>query len=774
MAATLQESFDNGTSVYNAWVSSTVYYGQTWTTASSYELYEFSLKLIKPSASFPGNTTAYLFAVNGSGQPILPILATSNVFDANSLPTGGSGTWVDFVFATQPLLANATKYAVCIQNSWGSAGKLRVITYKASDAYVPGQLAWGSGLPMPVHATYDCVFRAQGEDPLGDVTVDGVTIAAEGGFDITGATFLSSIEPILGAAGNFVVTPTFENTIPQATILAGITFLPQEDISTKVQGAASGHDPRFNDLIPTWMGSYLTSDDTSSTPSEPTVEEADCLEMNDQHFWFERTTLLPRGTVDLGQIVSQQTIPIELYNADRYEAITVISVIDNLGAGLSIAGVPATPYDIDPQTSTSAVVTVETAGALSVDASYTFVTTVGTYTFYITGSRIVLFPIRPMSPMREHLLFSTTVLEATDGSEQRIANRKTPRSMFEFTIKSDRRRMEMLLFDRQNKVLATPAWHEPSFVASPVSIGDSTVTVDSTDYASFHVGGYAIVFQDEGVYDALEIQSMTSTTLTFTSTTAFAYANNTQVMPLMLAYVQSAVAAQKNLLNTQTFNLRLTVPAIDEDIADASAFGTRGGLTFLDEPNMVESGALSEVLEQKRLVIDNTTGLYGFFSQWQQNKRRSVKGFKTNTRQELWELRQLFHYLKGQQVAFYIPTFSKDIVPNQKLLNAGTGITMDFIGYTVNADGRAPKDEIRVWLKDGTLLERTITGYAELSQAEEQLSVDSPWPYDIEVDDIERIEFIEKVRLNVDDITITHYNALGLTKTFVPTKEVFD
>jgi len=54
------------------------------------------------------------------------------------------------------------------------------------------------------------------------------------------------------------------------------------------------------------------------------------------------------------------------------------------------------------------------------------------------------------------------------------------------------------------------------------------------------------------------------------------------------------------------------------------------------------------------------------------------------------------------------------------------------------------------------------------------LTVDAVWPSDIEPDDIERIDWLEKVRINTDDIVITHFNAIGEAQCFVPTKEVFD
>ena len=491
--------------------------------------------------------------------------------------------------------------------------------------------------------------------------------------------------------------------------------------------------------------------------------------------WFDRVHLLPRIVQELGNVLGVQVINVELYNSDMEDTITISSITDNLGSGISIAGVPAIPFNLAPRENVEAVVTINAVGSLLIDASYTFHQSTGeTYTIYITGSRVVLLPIRPEAPMREHLIFDTKVLTAIDGTEQRIANRKAPRSMFEFTIKDERRMVEMLLMDRQAKICAVPAWHEPSFVSSAVTTGDYTVNVNTTDYANLYVGGYAIVFQDQYTYDALEIDSMTATSLTFLSPATHDYTVKTQVMPLMAAYFNHSIATSKNIYNEQTFNLQLKVDAIDRDIADASAFNTYDGKVFLDGPNLVDRGQLSEVVEKQVLVLDNITGIFSEFSKWDRSKRRSTKGFKTDTRQELWELRQLLHYLKGQQVSFYIPTFTKDLYPNQTLINTSSTFTMDNIGYTINARDRAPKDFFRMLLKDGTELTRTVVSSSEVSTAVEQLTVDDPWPYDIDPDDIERIDFLEKVRINVDDVVITHYNALGQSKTFIPTKEVFD
>jgi hypothetical protein len=99
-------------------------------------------------------------------------------------------------------------------------------------------------------------------------------------------------------------------------------------------------------------------------------------------------------------------------------------------------------------------------------------------------------------------------------------------------------------------------------------------------------------------------------------------------------------------------------------------------------------------------------------------------------------------------------------------------MTIANIGYNVNAQQRWPKQVIRVHLKSGTILTRTIQNSSIVSNTEEQLTVDTAWPSTYTVDDIERVEFLEKVRLDVDDIVIVHYNGLGQAECIVPIKEV--
>ena len=610
-------------------------------------------------------------------------------------------------------------------------------------------------------------------DPASFEATD-ITILGEGSIEVDAIQIAQGIDPVsISGAGRIVALPVASNSDHHASILGIPTIIitPGKDADIDAGSATLWNEPKPL-TAPIILGSGgeqqavmrgATQNDHGGAGLVNGIESP----------WFDVAHLLPRLTQDLGNVISDQVVPCELYNADKLESITVASITNNLGGGIEVIGVPTAPFNIASQGSLVFSVLIKRAGDLTISGDYTLTLSTGeTYTLYFIGSRIVLFPIRPETPLREHLIFDTKIIEAIDGSEQRISNRQYPRGMFEATYKGGQKKIEMILFDRQAKIVAYPAWHQPAFLSGAHAVDDVTVTVNTTDYANFYVGGYAVVLQDENYYDALKIESMTATTLTFESGLSYNYASNVQVMPLLTAYIEASSASIKYTNNQQYFNLRIHADPEVNNIADDSAWTAYDGKPFMDGPNLIKGGQLSEALRTKVFVIDNLTGLRTPTTAWDHNKRYSKKGWKTNSRQELWELYQLLHFLKGKNVSFYIPTFWKDLIVTDTMLTGTFVLNMDNIGYTVNAHQRWPKQVIRIIFKDGSILTRTIQNSAEVSETQEQLTLDAGWPAEYEPEDIERIEFLEKVRLDVDDITIIHYNALGQAECVVPIKEV--
>ena len=84
----------------------------------------------------------------------------------------------------------------------------------------------------------------------------------------------------------------------------------------------------------------------------------------------------------------------------------------------------------------------------------------------------------------------------------------------------------------------------------------------------------------------------------------------------------------------------------------------------------------------------------------------------------------------------------------------------------------APHDHIRITKTDGTTLDRAITNVAEIDADEERISVDGNWPSNIAVADIERIEYLELVRLDSDRIRVAHHEVAGDATIDLPVRSV--
>jgi hypothetical protein len=329
------------------------------------------------------------------------------------------------------------------------------------------------------------------------------------------------------------------------------------------------------------------------------------------------------------------------------------------------------------------------------------------------------------------------------------------------------------MYEWQSREFGVPVWFEQMTLTASVAVDQTTISVDTTAYSDLRIGGLAVVRESHTKYDALEIVSFTSNTITFASGMLHAYEIGTEVMPVRRCYAQGEFGGSRYAADLETFALRFRVIDNDADLADKSAFPTWNTKVFLTDANLV-IGSASESYEKLSLTMDNKFGVFSQTSIWDRNKRTASLTLLTQSAQELWEVRQLLHYLRGQQVAFYIPTSYFDLTPISTLINGGNTLDIPYIGFTKFVVTRPNKTDIRLHLTDGTILERDVSGSVELTEDTEQLSVGTAWPREILTSEILKIEFLEKVRLADDRIEIIHENAFKVARVLLKVKGVFD
>ncbi len=321
-----------------------------------------------------------------------------------------------------------------------------------------------------------------------------------------------------------------------------------------------------------------------------------------------------------------------------------------------------------------------------------------------------------------------------------------------------------------------PVWVEPSFLTNAATAGNLTITVDDTTLGDYRVGGLVIVLIDRFTSDSLEIESITSTTITLTSPLNFSYDIGTPVYPLRTCVATGSIRGSRAVVNDADLNILFRVDDnnVGSDFGDTSAFNTLDSKVLLDGPNAVGI-RMTEILNRRLVEYDNEIGKLSVTSPWNSYRRSSVKGFITHGRQELWEVRKLLHALSGRQKSFYLPTFFDELVLTVKLQSGSQTMNVENVGFAQFAQAQSPSRSIlRVIETDGTIHTRDIESAAEVDAENEQLVVDTSWPNDIEIVDIKRIEYVELVRIDTDRITISHLNAFGEAEITFPVKAVFE
>lgn len=510
-------------------------------------------------------------------------------------------------------------------------------------------------------------------------------------------------------------------------------------------------------------------------------------------YWFERVHLLPRAGLDYGNIVTTQDLRFDLFSAFRKDNVTLTSIQINALPGMELPDMPSVPdvmgplgSYIDPLSTNLAplgmICRALSQGLPSFDTTVDFTLTGGIGTLYlgVEGNRIALLTADFDGPFLELLQFRTDILEHKDGTEQRISVRKNPRQIFEgrlYLTEVQRQITQALLMGWQGMTVALPVPPEQTKVTAAISAGTTdTIDVETTDDRDFRIGGLAAIIKDDTTFDVVTVLSKTATSLTFEQTIVNGYDINDKVYPVRLTVIEGMVQGRRPPVNLEIMKVRFLT--IENDIgaptASTTAFSTYNGKVLLDDCNFIRRGSMNESFEQKVTKIDNLTGIVSQNTPWEKNKRSHVKGFVVKSNSDLWDVRQLMYALRGRQVSFYIPTFMDDLTASQNLTSGVATMDISWIGYSRFIQERDPKKIFKITFTDNTSLIREVQSSSQLSATEERLTLDTTWPSDRNVSEIQRIQFYEFVRGDTDDVRIEHSTTTGRAKIFYPVKVAFN
>lgn len=451
----------------------------------------------------------------------------------------------------------------------------------------------------------------------------------------------------------------------------------------------------------------------------------------------------------------------------------------SLPVGIQFTDMPSLPFEIAKFSENTYTLQATVSGpAKFADESVQF--NFSTETLYITnlsGVRAVLLGFRPTNTVKEILEFKTDIIQKRDGTEQRICISEYPRQKFQATFRIAQRidlaRWENLLSGWQGRTVIFPVWFEPMKLTQAVSPGDTTIYVNTTSYCDLRVGGLAALADDYEAVEALGIESFDSTSITFSGEVTGSYSVGQIVFPARPCVVRNATGARFKVINEDK-QIELISTENKADIASSSGFPTLNSKPFLDGLNFINGGTMPTSSIYDYVTIDAGYGLFRDEQVWPIGKRAKVRGFKTLNRSSLWSLRQMLYHLKGRYKSFYLPSYFSDFEPTTNLVSTNAIMTVVNVGFSKNINTVSPYNRIRVTLKTGATIDRTINSAAEIDFDYEQLTLNSNWPYNVPISDILKVELIQLHRFDTDSIEIEHINDLGRANIFIPVINVIE
>jgi hypothetical protein len=383
----------------------------------------------------------------------------------------------------------------------------------------------------------------------------------------------------------------------------------------------------------------------------------------------------------------------------------------------------------------------------------------------ITGNRITIFPFRPQTPVTEVLEFKTDILRLFDGTEQRLSLRGAPRQNFEFTIRVtdsvSRDAINSILFDWQARVFGVPVWFEAKPLLAPVIATDTVIQVDTND-ADFRDGGLVTVYDADTFQSTVQILTVNPTNLVLQVAIGRAFnAVDTLVIPTRAAYTGPQLNDSRFAIGPADYKIGFQI--LDNiDLSDASAFPSYQGVgqttpkPLLDGLNFMPGQTIGEGNKRAIERLDHETGPFIQFSAWAKGKPLYQFGFESNSYAETWQVRQLMHFLRGSQLAFYVPTGRTDFKPLADIANNDTQIDFTKYGFDQFVQGVTPRSDLRVLRKDGTYSMHQITGTSTISNDVERVEFTPGITPALPLVELDRIEIVTLSRLSNDQVRFVH------------------
>ncbi|MDH1211146.1 hypothetical protein N5C38_08765 [Pseudomonas chengduensis] len=462
--------------------------------------------------------------------------------------------------------------------------------------------------------------------------------------------------------------------------------------------------------------------------------------------------------LDLGNVVSIQTTPVQLWNA--HLTPRTLSSIGGADEGILVAGQPTPPmlFPALKELTWDVIVTPEGQPVLDTVVAWLF-DNAEAPGLRITANRIIAWTFVPdwADGIRERLTASTDILQSESAVSQRRQLRLAPRREFSGPVYAEGRERQLLdlsLFGWSDRIWSMPIW--PDIQLLDVSLAaDADFIPCATQYLDFRAGGLAMLRgEDAFTSETVEILEVLSGGLQLKRNTQQAWPAGSRLYPARAAQLLEEPSLSK--LTDQLIEAEvqfLVVEACDwPEWLPTSLY--RGRPVWDRRPD--DSESLTHSAQRLRSTLDS-----GFaqplITDTAKRALQMLGQLHLDLGREARALVRSFIYgMRGRQKAVWVPSHMHDLTLVATVSAVATTMDVENIGYTRFSNGKPGRRDIRIELFDGSVFMRRLIGSTELDNQVERVGLDSALGVEVQPHQIARISWMNLMRFESDVQEIEH------------------